>query len=307
VQPASFGSIVVLGAGPGLIRVLAALRAERIAPTVIVGMTYEDASDWEGGRRVTDEAVDDVRRSLEALSVERSALLRAIGRRLTFETLGEHSLGNLVITAVAAAFDDYSRASRWLGEQLGVAGAVLPATTRPVRREIGPIAAGPTRELPRELREKLSRVRFIGYEVQSPLAAVASINDAQWVLLAPGALYRSVLSTAALPDIASVLRTSHARVVWIANLEPDPAEAPDLTAIDHLHALRLHGIAVDVAMYDPSATLMFDPAELSSRGVEPVARELRSAENPARHDPKQLGLALAELVGARSAATRARR
>lgn len=305
MQPRSFRSIVVLGAGSGLVRMLAALHAEQIEPTAIVGVGSVEGA--EGGARVSDEAIHDLRHSLEALTGEQSALVRAMRRRLTFEALGEYMLGDLMIASVVAAFGDYTRASIWLGEQLGTAGAVLPATTEPVRREIGPIAAGPTREIPSELRQRLRRVRFRGDGVKSPDAAVASINNAQWVLLAPGRLYRSLLSTVAVPDIARVLKTSHARVVWIANLEPDPVDTPDLSAMDHLDALELHGIGVDVVIYDPSGSLTFDPSELSSRGVESVARELRSARNSAHHDPKRLGLALAELVGARPAAARGRR
>ena len=301
MQPASFRSIVALGRGPGLLRVLGALRAEHIAPTVVVSMAYEQASDVEARDRFSDDAVDNLRRSLAALTDEQSALLRAMMRRLTFEPFGEHLLGNLVIASAAAAFGDYSRACTWLGEQLGVAGTVLPATTEPVRREIGPIAAGPTRGFSDELRHKLSRVRFPGGEMRSPRSALAAIEHAQWVLLAPGALYRSVLSTSAVPAIARVLRTSRSRVVWIANLEPDPVDAPQLTAMDHLHALRLHGISPDVVLYDPSAALTFDPSELRSLDVEPVARKLRSSADPTRHDPDQLGLALGELMGARPA------
>ncbi len=299
MQPASFRSVAVLGAGTGLVRVLVALRAEQIAPTVIVSMAYDGASGGEAGHRLPDDAVDDLRRSLEALTGEQSALLRAIRRRLAFEPLGEHSLGNLVIASVAAAFGDYSRASSWLGEQLGVAGAVLPATIEPVRREIGPIAAGPTREFSGEVRQKLSRVRFLGDKVKSPGSAVASINDAQWVLLAPGALYRSVLSTAALPDLASALKTTSGRVLWIANLEPDPVDAASLTATDHLLALRAHGVRVDALLYDPTATLTFDPSELAGYGLEPIARRLRSGADNVRHDPEKLRSVLRELIGLR--------
>jgi hypothetical protein len=109
-------------------------------------------------------------------------------------------------------------------------------------------------------------------------------------------LYRHILSTCAVPDLAAALTNTSAWVVWIANLEPDPRDAPDLTATDHLLALRLHGVRVDAVLHDPSATLAFDPSELATIGVESVTRPLRSASDPGTHDPERLHAALSDLL-----------
>jgi uncharacterized cofD-like protein len=283
--------------------VLRALRGEDITPTVIVSIAYEGASGGDAQHRLAGASVDDLRRSLEVLTDEEGALLRAIRRPRSLEGLGRHPLGNLLIASAAAAFDDYSRASAWLGEQLGVAGAVLPATIEPVRREIKPAEEGEAGADAGDPGQGVSRLGFLGDNVKSPDAAVAAINDARWVLLAPGPLYRSVLSSAAVPDLARALKATRARVLWIANLEPDPAEAANLTAIDHLLALRAHGVRVDVVLHDPSATLRFDPSELTSYGVESVPRELRSSANPARHDPERLRSVLRGLIRSRPGST----
>jgi 2-phospho-L-lactate transferase/gluconeogenesis factor (CofD/UPF0052 family) len=119
------------------------------------------------------------------------------------------------------------------------------------------------------------------------------------VLLTPGGLYKHILSTCAVPDLAAALTNTSGRVVWIANLEPDRREAPDLTAIDHVLALRLHGVRVDAVLHDPSATLAFDASELAAIGVESVTRPLRSASDPGTHDPGRQRAALTELLGPR--------
>ena len=67
---------------------------------------------------------------------------------MTIERLGRQPLGNLMIGSVARAFGDYGTATKWLGEKLGVAGAVLPATTQPVLREIEPAGRGQRQHLP---------------------------------------------------------------------------------------------------------------------------------------------------------------
>jgi uncharacterized cofD-like protein len=298
-QSRSNSSVVVLGAGRGLASVLRALRDEDSRLTAIVSIAYDGTDGGDDRHRLTSAAVEDLRRSLEALTGEEGALLRAIRRPLTIERLGRHQLGNLMIASVATAFGDYGRASTWLGEQLGVGGAVLPATVEPVQRQIELVEETPTAGSPSDSGRKVSRLRFAGGRTESPDAAVAAIEHAQWALLAPGSPYRSMISTAGAPDLVRALRSTRARVLWIANLEPGSGEGAKMAAIDQLLALRSHGIRVDAVMHDPAATFTFDPAELTGYGVESVPRELRSTTDPGVHDPDRLRLALRRLIGSR--------
>jgi uncharacterized cofD-like protein len=295
-------SIVVLGGGRGLDAVLRALRGADIRLTVIVSIAYDGEEGRDPQERLTGAGVDELRRSLEALSGE-GPLLRAIRRPLKVEQLGRHRLGNLALASAAAAFGDYSRASIWLGEQLGIDGAVLPATIEPTRPKIKVVDQVAMFKPSRGRRPRVRKLRFAGERARSPDAAIAAIEEAYWVLLAPGALYRSVLPTAAVPDVSAALTSTSARVVWIANLEPDPLEAPNLSAIEHLLVLRMHGVRVDLVLHDESATLTFDPAELTRSGAESVSRGLCRRTDPKSHDPEQLRMALSPLLGLRPANT----
>ena len=76
-----------------------------------------------------------------------------------------------------------------------------------------------------------------------------------------------------------------------------------MTAIDHVHLLRLHGVRVDVVLHDPSATLAFDPEELATIGVDSMARPLRSPIDPGTHDPERLRSVLTALLAPHPAGT----
>ena len=294
-QSRSSTTIIVLGEGRGLACVLKALRAQDADLTVIVSIARDEKSQELPSAR----AVEDLRRSLEALTGEEGALLRAIRRPLTVGRLGEEPLGNLVLGSVASAFGDYGTASKWLGEKLGVAGAVLPATTQPVPREIEPVAEGSTHAPTVMSGHELMRLRFAAEQIETPAAAISAIEEAQWVLLAPGSLYRSVLSTTAVPEVASALSRTPGEVVWIASVAPGSREAAGTAGVDHLAALRLHGVRVDSVLHDPAATLRFDETVLASYGVRSVARKLRSRRDRTLHDPARLRAALGEMIGSR--------
>ncbi len=292
----SSDQVVVLGGGRGLARVLPALRSVGMPLTVITSIAGEPDRDEDARRRLRGP-VEDLRRSLEALSDEDGALLHAMRRPLTIDGVGEHPLGDLTLTAAADALGGYGRASVWLGDQLGIEGSVFPATVEPARQHIEDATLpAPGNAISRPVR----RLRFAESGIDSPDGAVAAIADATVLLLAPGGLYRNILSTCAVPDLARALAATSARVLWIANLQPDAHEAPGMTATDHLLLLRLHGVRVDAVLHDPSARLRFDAAELSALGVESVAHPLRSRSDPGTHDAELLHAALTRVLASSS-------
>jgi uncharacterized cofD-like protein len=296
-RPVVQGRIAVLGGGHGLASVLQTLRDDQHALTVIVTVGDDGGSSGELIRRGGGPAVGDLRRSLEALTGHEVALGRAFRRPLTINRIGCHPLGNLLIRSLAAAFGDLGKASEWLGEQLGISAVVLPATSEPVslvaeaggRVVRGESAIGAARS-------DICRLSFDPARPQVPTAVVQAIEQADWVLLAPGSLFTSILATSALPDVASALARTTAHVVWICNLEPDAAETTGMTGQDHLAALQRHGVRVDTALYDPGAELQFEPEQLAGEQVRAVRRPLRS-EQAGVHDPVLLRAALMELFG----------
>jgi uncharacterized cofD-like protein len=286
----SSNRIAVLGGGSGLGSVLRALRDHRGDLTVIVAMTEDAGATGRRRSRVTGSALTDLRLSLEALTNDEVALARAIKRPLQIDRLGRHPLGNLVIQSMAAAFDDLGKASAWLGAQLGIAGSVLPVTSELVRpvMDADDVSAG----VSVSGSGQPTRLRFVPERPRVSPAVLHAIERARFVLLAPGSLWRSVLATSAIPDVALALHRTRARVIWICNLEPQAGE----TANDHLDALRRHRVRVDAVIYDPSARLHFSLDWLAGQGVEALPSRLRGSK-PGIHDRDLLGQALTELVG----------
>jgi uncharacterized cofD-like protein len=287
----SSSQILVVGCGRGLGVVLRALRELGPELTVIVAAAeYVGPGAPEPGPGPSP-ALGELRRALEALTDDKVALARAMRRPLTIDRLGRHPLGNLVIHSLASGFGDLGRASVWLGTQLGIGGAVLPATLEPLKFTVQE-GRPPPHEPPPAWSHVFDQLNFIPQRPRAPAAVISAVRGAKVILLTPGALFRGSLVAAAVPEIAQTLRATHARIVWICNLEPESGE----TASDQLHVLCRHGIRVDAALCDPASGLGQSARRLPEEGVETIMRPLRAASSGV-HDQQLLRSALDEVIG----------
>jgi uncharacterized cofD-like protein len=283
-------SLVVLGRGRGLGSVLRTLRDLDNPLTVIVA-TAEPADGGSAADQDAEPALSELRRSIEALTDDRAALARALRRPLTLDRLGSHPLGNLVLGSLASAFGDLGVASIWLGDQLGIGGAVVPATVDPLSYVIEPerrasrraeLAGGPE---PR-------RLRLIPERPQTSRTATDAIAEADLILLAPGALFSGILAVSAIPAIRQAVRASPGRVLWVGNLE---FEAGD-SLHDQLDALQRHQVRVDAVLFDPETDPPVDADRLAAEGVEAIPRRL-GVPATGEYSYELLRAALSEVLG----------
>jgi uncharacterized cofD-like protein len=288
-------NVAILGGGHGVAAVLRALRAYEADLTVIVTMADDGGSSGELRRRWGGPAVGDMRRSLVALTGEQGPSGRALAAPVSIARFGEHPLGNLLLYSLAKAFGDLEVASEWLSAQLRVNARVLPATAEPVTLVAS--VGGRTIRGETAIAAAPGGVDSLSFEPHRPTVstpAAEAIARADWVILAPGSLFTSILAVSALPDIKSELSVTRARVLWICNLEPQRPETDAMSAAEHLQTLRSHGVRVDAALFDPAATLHFTPRELEAAEIPALPHSLTSAV-PGRHDPALLSAALREL------------
>lgn len=295
--------VTVLGGGHGSAAVIHALREEAHELTVIVTTADDGGSSGKLRRSFGGPAVGDLRRALIALSGADAPLARAFAQPIDVRPVGSHPLGNLVIHSIAQALGDLQAASDWLAERLGVRGRVLPATLEPVS-----LLADVDRGLiegESAIGRACATIRRLRFDPPRPQVSSCvrdAIAEADWVLLGPGSLFTSVLAVCALPEIASALALTPARVVWICNLAAQPGETAGMSALDHLRALRRHGVRIDEVIHDPGAELHFTPAQLARARLDGVPRRLRGVD-PDLHEPELLRRALHELFATRSPAT----
>lgn len=316
--------IVAAGGGTGLPRVLAGL-APGVEPeedrpvevTALVTTADDGGSSGELRRAYGVPAPGDVRKCLVALAAGPNPLAAVFQHRFDGDgALAGHTVGNVVLTALAQRLGDFGRAVAAAEELLGVRGRVLPASAEPVelvaRLEDGRLVRGETSIA--RAQGRVEEVR-LARPADAPAEAVEAILGADLVVLGPGSLYSSVLASLLARGIPEALRATSATRVLAVNLFTQPGETDGYGAADHVRAVLRHlGDVVDVALvHRPpvpasvaeayaargSSPVAVDRAEIEALGVVPYVADLLAPGDLGRHHPQKLARALLAIAQAR--------
>lgn len=309
--------VVAIGGGHGLAATIRATR--RYAAHVTAVVTTADDGGSTGRLRAGMPglpAPGDIRRCLEAMSASDDAegpLLDAFDYRFPGTDIEGHPLGNLLLAGLAAVTGDFAaavgEASRLLGLDPAV-GQVVPATAEPVqlvaRTASGAAVAG---ESAVSRTEGLYRV---GVEragpglgqgsglgagpaatgcPPAPKAVLDALAAADQVVLGPGSLYSSVLSTVAVDDVRDAIAEGPGLVVYVCNLRAEVAETLGYDLAAHVDALVRHGVTPEVVVVQSGAYPPDDHRLACRVVVADVARPHGLA-----HDTEKLAAVLSELV-----------
>jgi len=300
--------VVALGGGTGLPAVLRGLREtlrveDRNALTAIVTMADDGGSSGRLRRSMGAPPPGDVRNCLVALSEDEELLAGLFQHRYEGgRELGGHSVGNLILVALAEQTGSFLKAVEVSSNVLRIAGRILPATQDDVRLkavlEDGTEVVGETRIA--ECGKRIRTISLIPDTACPTDGVVEAILQADLVVLGPGSLYTSVIPNLLVRGVAGGLQSTPATVVLVANLVSERNEAAGLDMSDHLTVIEEHvgrGIVDAVLVNDgpiESEVLARYKAEGASplhwpqdgtHDVRVVRRNLLGPGPKLRHDP----------------------
>lgn len=242
--------VVALGGGTGLAALLRALKVEAGRardPWKLTGIvTVSDNGGSSGRIRAELGGIPpgDLRNCLSALTQEQSILSELLNYRFKGEgPLGGHSLGNLMLSALADLSGDWVRAIRQLSGVLVTVGRLFPSTAVPVTLMAedwaGQYYEGETQV--GACRPPLVKLWLEPRDAEPLPEALLAILQADLILLAPGSLYTSTLPNLLIPEIQAALARSAAPKLYVANLMTEPGETHGLRLVDHVAAIQALG------------------------------------------------------------------
>ncbi len=313
--------MVALGGGTGLPALLEAIKprigdASRFEEvSAIVTVSDDGGSSGRLRRDLGTPPPGDLRNCLIALSDAPEIMRDLFQYRFTAGELEGHSLGNILIAALADFTGDFSAAVTQLHDILAIRGRIYPSTfeniTLSAQLDDGEVILG---EAAIPLAGKpIGRLSLVPPDCRAVPEACEELERADLILLGPGSLYTSVLPHLLVRDLAEAIRASRARKVYVCNLVTQPGETEGFTACRHLEVIWDHcgpGLVDTVLCNDrplPAAMLEayrsegstpveMDPARLAGLGLSLVRADLLAEGDRARHDPQKLRNALADLA-----------
>ncbi len=242
--------VVALGGGTGLAALLRALKTEAGRsrdPWKLTGIVTVSDNGGSSGRLRAELGglpPGDLRNCLSALTQEESVLSELLSYRFKGEgNLAGHSLGNLMLLAMADITGDWVRAIRQLSGVLVTVGRLYPSTVVPVtlcaedfqgRRYVGETSVG-------ACQPPVSRIWLEPLDAEPLPEALLAIMQADLILLAPGSLYTSTIANLLIPELRMAVARTESPVVYVANLMTEPGESSGLDLEAHVASLQAHG------------------------------------------------------------------
>jgi uncharacterized cofD-like protein len=300
--------VVAFGGGTGLPVLLRGLRDRVGDLTAVVTVADDGGSSGRLRQELGVAPPGDVRNCLVALA-GRKKLAEVFNYR--FEGGGDlwgHSVGNIIIAALADMAGGFCEGVEQAGRFLRIKGSVYPAATESLTLVVSHADGTVTRgeSVVREVGKAVSRVEVEPAGATAPPGVISAIEAADVVVMSPGSLFTSLIPALLGGGVREALASFPGPVVYAANAMTQPGETTGFTVSDHLRALERHAgpVVTDVLVHPGQlsegliaryrAEGAF-PVEVDREEIEKLKVRLREAdllsegtEAGVRHDPDRL-------------------
>jgi uncharacterized cofD-like protein len=300
--------MVFIGGGTGLSVLLKGIKQYPAQITAIVTVSDDGGSSGILRQELGIPATGDIRSCLVALAETEPLMEQLFRHRFYYgDTIQGHSLGNLLLAAMTEITGDFASAIQKISQVLAVRGQVLPSTLDNVH--LGAIMADKAlvhgETAIREYGGRIEKVFLVPGDCRPVPEALASIRQADVIVMGPGSLYTSILPNLLVEDIRQALIAAPAKKVYISNIMTEHGETDHFTAADHVRTLHqyvgdgfiqyavVNRTAIDssrLSRYRLEAAVPVVPdwEGLQALGVRVIAEDLLSGSELAWHDSDKL-------------------
>ena len=218
--------IVVIGGGNGSAVALVSLKHYLADFDISAVISMSDSGGSSGRLRKELDTLPpgDIMRAILALSKYDYLMLRNIFYQPRFSCSGKlkgHNLGNLFLTLIAKYCGSFTKALEALEQSVEAIGHVYPVTTKPVDL-VAQLANGQVVKTEAFIDEpkynhgaKIKKV-WLEPKCRANPEAISVIKKADYIILSPGSLYTSIISTLLPIGIAEAIKKTKAKLIYVA-------------------------------------------------------------------------------------------
>ena len=232
--------IVIFGGGSGLSQILKGLKLFPIDITAVVSVSDNGGSTFRLRKDFKIPAVGDISKVMLAMSNTDQDIVNLMNYRFKqSRSLGNHSVKNLLLTALLEQKGDFASAIPVLAKLLDIEGKILPITednaelmgiTTDNKKIIGETSIT-------KCKQKIIKMTY-DRPVKANPGVITALNEADLIIFSSGSLLTSILPNIIIPEIVIAIKKSRSPKLYICNLVTQPGETDKYTVSDHIKVLN---------------------------------------------------------------------
>ena len=297
--------ITIFGGGSGLSQILKGLKLFPVEITAVVSVADNGASTGRLRKDLNIPAVGDISKVMLAMSNVDSDTLKLLNYRFTkSKTLGNHSIKNLLLSALLDIKGNFNDSIPILMKLLDVNGNILPLT------EDNADLVGITEDNKKILGEEqitqcASKIKKVEYsrKIKINPQVLKAVEEADLIIFSSGSLLTSIAPHLINKSLVKAINNAKAPKMYICNLFTQPGETDNYAVSNHIKTLENYlgnkGIDVVIAnnnmlnkelvnIYQTTEQkdpVILDTDNLKKLGIKILADDLAKEEDVVyRHD-----------------------
>ena len=231
--------IVIFGGGSGLSQLLKGLKLFPIDITAVVSVSDNGGSTLKLRKDFHIPAVGDISKVMLAMSNTDEDIVNLMNYRFkNSKSLGNHSIKNLLLTALLEQKGNFASAIPVMTKLLDIEGQILPITEDNAEL-VGITSDG--KEVVGETsitksKKKIIKIKYDRDVIANP-DVVKSLNEADLIIFSSGSLLTSIIPNIIVKDVVNAIKKSKAPKLYICNLVTQPGETDNYKVSDHIKLL----------------------------------------------------------------------
>ncbi len=232
--------IVIFGGGSGLSQLLKGLKLFPIDVTAVVSVSDNGRSTGRLRKDYNIPAVGDITKVLLSMSECNNEIKDLMNYRFTkSKTLGNHSIKNLLLTALLDLKGDFASSLPILVKLLDIKGNVLPLTEDNVDL-VGITSEGKRLVGEEQITKTKKHIERICYsdEITVNPKVMDAVKKADLIIFSSGSLITSIIPHLLDSKLNNAIKNSKAETMYVCNLFTQPGETDDYNVSNHIELLE---------------------------------------------------------------------
>ena len=232
--------VVIFGGGSGLSQLLKGLKLFPIEITAVVTVADNGASSGRLRKELKIPAVGDVSKVMLSMANVSDDLIDLMNYRFVkSKTLGNHSVKNLLLTALLDMKGSFDKAIPVLADILDLKGTVLPLTEDSINL-VGITTDDKKIYGEEQITKCASKIDYVKYDKEFTVnpKVFSAVKSADLIIFSSGSLLTSIIPHLIDKELVNAINKAKAPKMYVCNLFTQPGETDDFSVYDHVAYLE---------------------------------------------------------------------